>query len=57
LAGQANPLAIAYWTVAACWAAAGVAYLCGASTEFVIPLTVLGIATGIIEFAIRRRRR
>jgi hypothetical protein len=43
--------------VAACWAVAGVAYLCGASTEFVIPLTILGICTGIFEFAIRRKRR
>jgi len=57
MAGQSTPLAIAYWTVAACWAVAGVAYLCGASTEFVIPLAGLGICTGIIEFAIRRKRR
>jgi hypothetical protein len=43
--------------VGACWAVAAVAYLCGATTEFVIPLAILGVCTGIVEFAIRRKRR
>jgi ABC-type enterochelin transport system permease subunit len=57
MAGRSTPLAIAFWTVGACWAVAVVAYLCGVSTALVIPLTVLGIFTGIIEFVIRRKQR
>jgi hypothetical protein len=55
MADRSGPLAIALWTVGACWAVAVVAYLCGASTEFITPLTILGICTGIAEFVIRRR--
>ncbi len=55
MAGRSVSLAIAFWTVGACWAVAAVAYLCGASTEFIVPLTILGVCTGIIEFVIRRR--
>jgi hypothetical protein len=55
MADRPAPLAIAFWTVGAYWAVAGLAYLCGVSTEFVIPLTVLGICTGTVELIMRRR--
>lgn len=48
-------LAIALWVTGSCWALAALAYLFGASTEWVLPLFGLGCVTGIAEW-IRRRR-
>jgi len=55
MAGRSAPLAIAFWTVGACWAIAAVAYFCGVTSAFVVPLAILGIGMGIHEFAIRRK--
>lgn len=49
-----NSLVIALWIVGVCWAMAVIGYLFGFSTEWVFPLVVFGIITGIAEWVLRR---
>jgi H+/Cl- antiporter ClcA len=53
MAGLPDP-SIALWIVAACWVVAIIAYLVGGPTVLIIPLFVLGVFTGIIEWLLRR---
>lgn len=48
-----NSLAIALWTVGACWLVAAVGYFSGASRELLFPLVVFGLLTGLAEFYLR----
>ena len=44
-----DSLAIALWVTGSCWTLALLAYFLGESTEWVLPLFMLGILTGIAE--------
>ncbi len=48
-------LEIAFWIVGACWLLAVIAWALGASTEFIFPLFLLGVLTGVAEWFLRRR--
>jgi len=50
-------LFIALWIVGSCWLLAILAYLLGASREWIVPLFVLGLLTGIAEWVVRRKPR
>jgi hypothetical protein len=50
-----DSLAIAFWVVGACWLVAIMAYAFGGPTELIVPLVMLGILTGVAEWALRRR--
>jgi len=54
MANLPEALAIAFWLTGTCWALALIAYLFGASTEWVFPLFLLGCLTGLAEWFIRR---
>jgi len=45
---------IALWIVVACWVVALIAYLVHGPTFLIIPLFVLGVFTGMIEWLLRR---
>jgi len=47
-------LSIALWITGSCWVLAVVAYAFGASTEWILPLFILGLVTGIAEWVLRR---
>ena len=47
-------LSIALWIAGASWAFAILAYVFGASTEWILPLCILGLVTGIAEWVLRR---
>jgi hypothetical protein len=47
-------LSIALWATGSFWVLAVVAYAFGASTEWILPLFVLGLVTGIAEWVLRR---
>jgi hypothetical protein len=49
-----DSLAIAMWVVGSCWALAVLTYVIGAPREWILPLVVLGILTGIAEWFMRR---
>jgi hypothetical protein len=49
-----DSLAIAMWVVGSCWVLAVLAYVIGAPREWILPLVVLGILTGIGEWFMRR---
>jgi hypothetical protein len=51
-----NSLAIALWTVGACWTLAIIGYAIGASSELIFSLVAFGILTGLAEWYLRRRR-
>jgi predicted metal-binding membrane protein len=48
---------IALWIVGSCWALAIVAYAFGASREWILPLFMLGLLTGIAEWILRRKSK
>jgi hypothetical protein len=52
-----DSLAIALWVVGSCWVLAIAAYAFGGSKELLLPLTVLGILTGIAEWVLRRKEK
>jgi hypothetical protein len=52
-----DSLAIALWIVGSCWALAIVAYAFGASTEWIFPLFMFGVFTGIAEWVLRRKAK
>jgi predicted metal-binding membrane protein len=55
--GFPDSLSIALWIVGSCWALAILAYLFGASTEWILPLLMLGLLTGIAEWLMRRKAK
>jgi hypothetical protein len=50
-----DSLAIALWVTGSCWTLALLAYFLGGSTEWVLPLFMLGVLTGIAEWLMRRK--
>jgi predicted metal-binding membrane protein len=48
-------LEIAIWIVGACWALAILVYLIGASMEWILPIFIFGLLTGIAEWFLRRK--
>jgi hypothetical protein len=48
-----DTLAIGLWITGSCWALALVASLLGASTEWLLPLFVFGLLTGVAEWILR----
>jgi hypothetical protein len=48
-------LEIATWIVGSCWALAILAYLFGAPTQWILPIVVLGLLTGVAEWFLRRK--
>jgi hypothetical protein len=48
-------LSIALWIVGSCWALVIVGYVFGASREWLLPLFMLGLLTGIAEWVLRRK--
>jgi predicted metal-binding membrane protein len=48
-------LAIAIWIVGSCWALAILVYLIGAPMEWVLPIFIFGLLTGIAEWFLRRK--
>jgi hypothetical protein len=55
--GLPESLSIALWTVGSCWVVAIIAYAFGASSEWLLPLFVLGLATGVAEWVLTRAGR
>jgi hypothetical protein len=47
-------LEIAAWIVGFCWVLAILACLFGASTEWILPIFILGLLTGMAEWILRR---
>jgi hypothetical protein len=50
-------LAIGLWITGSCWALALVAWLLGASTEWLPQLFMFGLLTGLAEWILRRDTR
>jgi hypothetical protein len=50
-------LSIAFWIVGSCWALAILACLFGESTEWVLPLFMFGLLTGVAEWVLRRKAK
>ncbi len=50
-----DSLAIALWITGSCWLLAIVAYFIGCSSEWVLPIFLLGLLTGIAEWVMRRK--
>jgi hypothetical protein len=48
-------LSIALWITGATWGLAIVAYLLGGSTEWILPLFIFGVLTGMVEWIMRRK--
>jgi hypothetical protein len=48
-----DTLAIGLWITGSCWALALIACLFGASTEWLLPLFILGLLTGVAEWILR----
>jgi hypothetical protein len=49
-----DSLAIGLWIAGSCWALAIIGYLCGASREWIFPLFVFGVLTGVAEWVLRQ---
>lgn len=47
-------LSIALWIAGACWAIAIIAYALDAPPDWIIPLFMLGLLTGLAEWVVRR---
>ena len=47
-------LSIALWITCSCWVLAVAADAFGASTEWILPLFILGLVTGVAEWVLRR---
>ena len=52
-----DTLSFALWIVVACWVVAIIAYLVGGPTDLIIPLFILGVFTGIVEWLLRNNTR
>jgi hypothetical protein len=52
-----DSLAIGFWITGSTWVLAILAYLFGGSTEWILPLFVLGVLTGIAEWLMRQRAK
>lgn len=52
-----DSLAIGLWITGSMWALAILAYLLDASTEWILPLFVFGVLTGVAEWVMRQRVR
>jgi hypothetical protein len=52
-----DTLSIALWITAATWGLALIAYLVGGSTEWILPLFMFGVFTGIAEWVMRRKNK
>jgi hypothetical protein len=52
-----DSLAIGLWITGSSWMLAILAYLLGGSTEWILPLFVLGALTGIAEWVMRQRAK
>jgi H+/Cl- antiporter ClcA len=52
-----DSLSIALWITATSWIVAFMAYLVGASTDWLFPLVALGVCTGIAEWVMRKERQ
>lgn len=50
-----SSLTIAIWITGACWTLAILAYALGASTEWILPLFLLGALTGVVEWLLRQK--
>jgi hypothetical protein len=48
-------LSIALWIVCSCWALVIAGYVFGASKEWLLPLFMLGLLTGIAEWVLGRK--
>jgi hypothetical protein len=48
-----DSLAIGLWITGSCWALAILAALFGASIEWLLPLFILGLLTGLAELILR----
>ena len=57
MAKLSDSLAIALWIVGSCWMLAIIAYAFGGSTEWILPLFILGLATGVAEWLLRRAEK
>jgi hypothetical protein len=49
-----DSLTIAMWVAGSSWALAILAYLLGGPIEWILPLVMLGVLTGIAEWVLRR---
>ena len=49
-------VAIAIWVTGSCWAVAGIAYFLDVETKVLAPIVAIGVATGIIEWLLRRKK-
>jgi hypothetical protein len=52
-----DSLAIGFWITGSTWVLAILAYLFGGSMEWILPLFVLGVLTGIAEWLMRQRAK
>jgi hypothetical protein len=50
-----DSLAIACWITGSCWGFALLAYLLDAAADWMLPLVVLGMITGIAEWIMRQK--
>lgn len=56
MTGLPNSLLIAIWTVGACWAIVAMAGLFGFAVRPFLPLVLIGTATGVAEWFLRRQK-
>lgn len=52
-----DALSIALWIVIACWVVAIIAYLVRGPTNLIIPLLVLAVFTGVLEWLLGHNTR
>jgi hypothetical protein len=52
-----DSLAIGLWITGSTWLLAILAYLFGGSMEWILPLFVLGVLTGIAEWVMRQKAK
>jgi hypothetical protein len=52
-----DSLAIGLWITGSMWAMAILAYLLDASMEWILPMFVFGVLTGIAEWAMRQKAK
>lgn len=57
MANFPQTLAIGLWITGALWLLAAIAYLIGASTDWILQLFVFGVLTGIAEWLMRRNAK
>jgi hypothetical protein len=52
-----DSLAIACWITGSCWGLALLAYLLDVAADWMLPLVVLGVITGVAEWTISQNMR